>query len=130
MSQAQPGLVRRATQAVSQHLGQSSSIPNAPTHWHDAHHRQYLLMVWDKTVELAATSSKYPQSSSSHLHSTYVTLMRRFPDLEQGTVPLTTDWMEYVLGAALRRPFCTAERMGRWEVLASSGGSRGTWGPW
>ncbi|KAF2216864.1 hypothetical protein CERZMDRAFT_108770 [Cercospora zeae-maydis SCOH1-5] len=134
---SQPSLIRRATQALSQQLelGQSSSAaqrnrPNAPTHWNEAHHRQYLLLVWDKTVEIAATSTHYPQSSSAHLHSAHSTILRRFPELAQGNVPLSTDWMEYVLGLALRRPFCTDERVGRWELLASGAGPRGTWGPW
>ncbi|USW57075.1 hypothetical protein Slin15195_G103940 [Septoria linicola] len=137
MAQAQPNILRRATQVLSQQLefGQSSAAadrnkPNSPTHWNGNAHRQYLVLVWDKTLEIASKSSKYPKSTTAQLVATQQTMIRKFPELSEGAVTLTRDWMEYVLGVALRHPFCTAEGMGRWEVLAASGGTRGTWGPW
>lgn len=137
MSQGHPSLMRRATQGITQQLelGQSSSAahrnrPEPPTSWNGNTHRQYLIIVWDKIVEVAATNSKYPKSPTAQLVAAQQTMLRKFPELGQGKVTLSGDWMEYVLGVALRHPFCTAERMGRWEVLASSGGSRATWGPW
>ena len=137
MSQGHPSLLRRATQGISQQfeLGQSSSAahrnrPDPPTSWNGNTHRQYLIIVWDKIVEVAASNSKYPKDTTAQLVACQQTMIRKFPELGTGKVSLDRDWMEYVLGVALRHPFCTAERMGRWEVLASSGGSRGTWGPW
>lgn len=59
-------------------------------------------------------------------------MLRQFPELKEGEVALSWAWMEYVLGVALRHPFCAEGGMGRWEVLAGParvGGGRG-WGHW
>lgn len=56
----------------------------------------------------------------------------QFPELAQGEVVLSRDWMEYVLGVSLRHPFCAEGKMGRWEVLSGAakvGGVR-AWGHW
>lgn len=81
-------------------------------------------------VEEKAAKSKYQVSTTARVVSTEKSMLHNFPELGKGEVVLDRDWVEYVLGVALKHPFCTAERMGRWEVLASSGGARGTWGPW
>ncbi|KAK3654568.1 hypothetical protein LTR56_003214 [Elasticomyces elasticus] len=57
-------------------------------------------------------------------------MLLAYAELAEGEEALTTAWIEYKLGVSLRRPFCTAERMGRFELLSSSGGLRGNWGPW
>ena len=56
-------------------------------------------------------------------------MLQEYAELGEGEVPLSKEWVEYVLGVCLRHPFCTAEKMGRFEVLSASGGARGNWGP-
>lgn len=60
------------------------------------------------------------------------TFLTQFPELKEGEVPLSRDWVEYVLGVSLRHPFCAEGRVGRWEVLAGAAkvGGMGAWGPW
>jgi hypothetical protein len=60
-------------------------------------------------------------------------LLLQFPELGEGEVTLTRDWMEYVLGMGLRHPFCSpGKAMGRWEILSGVGkvGGARAWGPW
>lgn len=137
MSTTRGDYIGRATQALSNQLefadGSSKAhryAPAKPSYWDDQVHRRYLVQVWDTVNEIASKSSKHPKSASSHLVVTQQNMLKRFPELSGGNCPMSRDWMEYVLGVALRHPFCTADSMGRWELLAASGGARGTWGPW
>jgi len=60
-------------------------------------------------------------------------LLLQFPELGEGEVTLSRDWMEYVLGLGLRHPFCSeGKAMGRWEILSGVGkvGGARAWGPW
>lgn len=57
-------------------------------------------------------------------------MLEAFSELDEGERPLTREWIEYVLGVALRQPFCAGEKMGRWERLSDSAGARANWGPW
>ena len=88
-----------------------------------------MLRLWD-AIDARAANAKYDMPLMARIVSTERNMLHAYPELGEGRVPLTHNWIEYVLGVALRHPFCTAERMGRWEILASSGGARGTWGPW
>jgi hypothetical protein len=137
MSQSRPSLLSRATNALAQNLEihdadsyAHRTAPPSPSNWNDTH-RRYLLRVWDSVAELTASSAKHSSKSiPAQLAATQQTVLKTFPELADGKVALTREWIEYVLGIALRHPFCTAEKMGRWELLASSGGARGIWGPW
>lgn len=131
-----PSLVRSATdtmlsslELVSKTSRSNRNAPPAPVHWTDHAHRNALLSIWDATANSAATS-KYPNSIISRLVSTEKHMMQEYPELAEGGMPLTREWIEYVLGLNLRHPFCTAAKMGRWEVLSAAGGARGNWGPW
>lgn len=110
-------------------LGQRSSPPK-PSTWHESVHRDQLVRVWDTVCDVTSRNPNYPKCITSQLGSTLHAMVKRCPELAQGKVPLTQDWIEYVLGKALRPPFCTAANMSRWEILASSGGTRSMWGPW
>lgn len=59
-------------------------------------------------------------------------MIERFPELAVGDVALGKEWIVWVLGRALRQPFCTEGGMGRWEVLSAVGRGRGggSWGVW
>lgn len=118
---------RHANRALE--IGQRSSPPK-PTLWHESIHRDQLVRVWDTVCDVTARNPNYPKCTTSQVGSTLNAMVKRCPELGQGKVPLTRDWIEYVLGKALRPPFCTAAMMGRWEILASSGGARSMWGPW
>ncbi|TKA72691.1 hypothetical protein B0A55_06492 [Friedmanniomyces simplex] len=140
-----PSLLRRATDLLE--LNPSTSYahrhaPATPSHWTEHAHRESLLRVWD-TVHAAATAAPSPSSSSSaakdptpsssltaQVLETEKQILLEFAELGEGDVVLGTEWVEYKLELCLRRPFCTAERMGRFEVLAASAGGRGNWGPW
>lgn len=129
---ARPSLLRRATDFVASAIDISNDYytgnPSAPSHWIDHTHRKPLLQLWD-AVSSAAAASKYRASITSQLLSTEKRMLERYPELGEGEVQLTTDWIEHVLGVCMRHPFCTSSKMGRWHVLASSGGARGNWGP-
>lgn len=118
---------RHASRALE--IGQRSSPPK-PSAWHESVHHEQLIRVFDTVADITARNPKYPKCVTSQVHSTLNAMIKRCPELAQGKVPLTPDWIEYVLGKALRPPFCTAAMMGRWEILASSGGARSMWGPW
>ena len=103
--------------------------PPQPSHWHDHAHRAALIKTWD-AVSAGASSAKYPKSITAQVVSTEKGMLEQFPELGEGVVTLGRNWIEYVLGMALRAPFDSAEKMGRWEMLATSSGSRACWGPW
>ncbi|KAI6833399.1 hypothetical protein KC340_g6975 [Hortaea werneckii] len=127
-----PSLFRRATDLLDLRSTTSYTARNAPTqpsHWTDYAHRNTLIKSWD-AEHSAAAQSKYSGSITAQLVSTQKIMLVEFPELAEGPVPLSHKWIEYVLGISLRHPFCTAEKMGRYEVLASSGGARANWGPW
>ncbi|RMY39022.1 hypothetical protein D0866_02198 [Hortaea werneckii] len=127
-----PSLFRRATDLLDLCSTTSYTARNAPTqpsHWTDYAHRNTLINTWD-AEHSAAAQSKYSRSITAQLVSTEKIMLVEFPELAEGPVPLSHKWIEYVLGISLRHPFCTAEKMGRYEVLASSGGTRANWGPW
>ncbi|KAK4544839.1 hypothetical protein LTR36_003743 [Oleoguttula mirabilis] len=131
-----PSFLRRATDIVSStlDLDPASSYthrnaPPTPSHWTDHAHRKALVRIWD-TVHAEVATSKYQKSTTAQLVSTEKQMLQEYAELEQGAVPVSRAWMEYVLGVCLRHPFCTAESMGRYEVLSASSGTRGNWGPW
>ena len=127
-----PSLFRRATDMLDLRSTTSYTTRHAPTqpsHWTDHAHRNTLTTTWD-AEHSAAAQSKYSRSITAQLVSTQKIMLVEFPELAEGPVPLSHKWIEYVLGISLRHPFCTAEKMGRYEVLASSGGARANWGPW
>jgi hypothetical protein len=126
-----PSLLRRATELVSSSPElniNDKDKPRAPSHWTDYAHRKPLLQIWDG-VNDAATMSKYATSIKAQLFSTEKRMLERYPELGEGEQQLTKEWMEYVLGVCLRHPFCTAGNMSKWQVLGSSAGARGVWGP-
>lgn len=59
-------------------------------------------------------------------------MIEHFPELGSGDVKLNKEWIVWVLGRALRHPFCTEGGMGKWEVLSAVGRGRsgGAWGVW
>lgn len=57
-------------------------------------------------------------------------MLVEYGELAEGATPLDREWVEFVLGVCMRPPFCTAARMGRFEILATSAGGRANWGPW
>ncbi|EME78637.1 uncharacterized protein MYCFIDRAFT_178753 [Pseudocercospora fijiensis CIRAD86] len=121
MDRNNPSLFRRATQAITQTLDLTDqrahrNAPKAPSNWNDHAHRRYLVKIWDSVNDVTANSSKYPKSITAQLRG-------------NSARPDAREFIEYVLGVALRHPFCTQEKMGRWEVLASSGSQRMNWGP-
>ncbi|TKA33614.1 hypothetical protein B0A50_00450 [Salinomyces thailandicus] len=127
-----PSLLRRATDILELNAKTSYTARNAPTkpsHWTDHAHRDELVKIWD-AIHAAAAESKYPKSTTAKLVSTEKVMLLEYSELAEGDVPLSREWMEYVLGICLRHPFCTAEKMGVYEVLSASGGSRANWGPW
>ena len=128
---ARPSLLRRATDYLTSAIEGSNDYckdnTSTPSHWTDHTHRKPLLQIWD-AVSSAATASKYNVSISSQLVSTEKRMLQRYPELGEGEVQLTRDWVQYVLGICMRQPFCTSTNMPRWHVLASSGGARGNWG--
>ncbi|KAK4617504.1 hypothetical protein CLAFUW4_12616 [Fulvia fulva] len=114
---------------VTQVLSDYRDAPPAPSNWNDEAHQRHLVRIWD-AVDARAAQAKYDVPLLARIISTERNMLHVYPELAQGKIPMNHDWIEYVLGVALRHPFCTAASMGRWEVLASSGGARGTWGPW
>lgn len=133
---SRPSLLSRAKTVISNQLelGEGTSYahknaPPSPSHWSDQTHTRYLVKLWD-AIEDRAANAKYQVSTTARLVSTEKNMLHVFPELGEGDRALTREWIEYVLGVALRHPFCTADKMGRWEILASSSGTRGTWGPW
>lgn len=134
--ESRPSLFSRAKNVISNQLelGEGTSYahknaPPAPSHWNDQTHTRTLVKVWD-AIEDRAANAKYQISTTARLVSAEKNMLHIFPELAEGKNVLTREWIEYVLGVALRHPFCTADKMGRWEILASSSGTRGTWGPW
>ena len=131
-----PGLFKRITTQLDNALASSTQRerPPTPSHWTDYAHREALLQTWDAINEDAAnTKSKYPRSVIGQLVAVRASVMSQFPELAEGEVPLSTDWMEYVLGVGLRHPFCAeGKMMGRWEILSGVGrvGGARAWGPW
>ena len=126
-----PSLLRRATEVVTSTLDlgiNDNDKPRAPSHWTDYTHRKPLLQIWDG-VNDAATMSKYATSITAQLFRAEKRMLEKYPELGEGEQLLTKEWMEYVLGVCLRHPFCTASKMSRWQVLGSSAGARGVWGP-
>lgn len=124
-------IIMASTRHANRNLepGQRSSPPK-PSAWHESVHHDQLVRVYDAVVEATARNPKYSKCITSQVGSTLNAMLKRCPELAGGRVPLTQDWIEYVLGKALRQPFNNAAMMGRWEILASSGGARGMWGPW
>jgi hypothetical protein len=133
-----PSLFKRITMQIDSALDLSgtaaSNVPPPPSHWTDYAHRAALLQTWDDIHEAAAsTKSKYPRSITGQLVAVEKSLLLQFPELGEGEVTLTRDWMEYVLGMGLRHPFCSpGKAMGRWEILSGVGkvGGARAWGPW
>jgi hypothetical protein len=133
-----PSLFKRITMQIDSALDLSgtaaSNIPPPPSHWTDYAHRAALLQTWDDIHEAAAsTKSKYPRSITGQLVAVEKSLLLQFPELGEGEVTLTRDWMEYVLGMGLRHPFCSqGKAMGKWEILSGVGkvGGARAWGPW
>ncbi|KAK6410856.1 hypothetical protein LTR95_018161 [Oleoguttula sp. CCFEE 5521] len=133
---ARPSLLRRLTSTADALLDLSNAThrnaPPAPSHWTDHMHRRALLETWDRVHEAAGSSdSKYPKSLVGQLVSVEKEMLVDFPELVEGERGLGREWTEFVLGVGLRFPWCTTEKMGKWEVVASVGklGARG-WGPW
>ncbi|KAF2772718.1 hypothetical protein EJ03DRAFT_257819, partial [Teratosphaeria nubilosa] len=106
--------------------------PPEPTYWLETPHRQTLVKTWDQVQEEAAASStKLPRSITAQVMSMEKRMIMLYPQLVDGGEPLSREWIEYVLGVALRAPFSSSSKMGRWEILASnSAGARLNWGPW
>jgi len=75
-------------------------------------------------VSAIAAESKYPKPITAQVVSTEKRMLLEYSELAEGTVTLSREWIEYVLGVSLQHPFCTTERMGRFEVLSVSGGAR------
>lgn len=138
-TETRPSLFKRITMQIDNALELSGSstanTPPQPFHWTDYAHRAALLQTWDDIHEAAAasTKSKYPRSVTGQLMAVEKSLLLQFPELGEGEVTLSRDWMEYVLGVSLRHPFCTeGKSMGRWEILSGVGrvGGARAWGPW
>ncbi|KAH9827903.1 hypothetical protein Tdes44962_MAKER02657 [Teratosphaeria destructans] len=134
-----PSLWRRATSAAINTLELSAktsathlNAPPKPTYWLNIPHRQTLIQTWDRVQEeAAAASSRLPKSITAQVLSVEKRMVMLFPQLVDGEQPLSREWIEYVLGVALRAPFSSSGKMGRWEILASnSAGARLNWGPW
>ncbi|KAK3070967.1 hypothetical protein LTR53_009504 [Teratosphaeriaceae sp. CCFEE 6253] len=124
-----PSLLRRATDLLDLNPTTSythRNAPDTPSHWTDHAHRSALLAIWD-TVHAAAPTAK---SLIAQVVETEKRMLLCYAELGEGEAPLARSWVEYVLGVSLRQPFCTAERMGRYEMLAGSAGGRLNWGPW
>lgn len=126
--------LRRATKAIvnTLELTPESSYthrnkPATPTYWTDYAHRRALLRIWDGTHEVK--TSKYGTNIAAQLISTEKEMLEVFGELKEGELPLTREWVVYVLGVCMRPPFCTSKGMGRREILGSSAGPRGKWGP-
>ncbi|KAK4893692.1 hypothetical protein LTR27_007939 [Elasticomyces elasticus] len=129
---ARPSLLRRATDLLDLNPATSYTrrhAPATPSHWTDHAHLAALLKIWD-SIHAAPSTSKYPISITAQVAATEKEMLLAYAELAEGAELLTTTFIEYKLGVSLRRPFCTAERMGRFELLSSSGGPRGNWGPW
>jgi hypothetical protein len=124
-----PCFLRRATDYISGQTSPQLQPPSSPTHWVDSAHRKPLVKTWDRLRE-AAAQSKEPTSTSSILSRVENTFLHDWPELAYGAIPLSKDWIEYILGTSLRHPFSSSQRMGRFEQPYDSAGSRGVWGPW
>ncbi|KAK5108994.1 hypothetical protein LTR62_007628 [Meristemomyces frigidus] len=135
-----PSLLHRATailQLNSKTPDTYLNRPAQPSHWTDHAHRNPLLQIWDTVQNEASTAAtsvaagtKQQVSITTQLLTTEKIMRAEFGEVGEGDVVLTREWIEFVLGVCLRQPFCTADRMGRFEVLAASAGGRGNWGPW
>ncbi|KAK5735473.1 hypothetical protein LTR17_008171 [Elasticomyces elasticus] len=129
---ARPSFLRRATDLLDLNPATSYTqrhAPPTPSHWTDHAHLAALLKIWD-SVHAAPSTTKYPVSITAQVVDTEKQMLLAYAELAEGAELLTTSWIEYKLGVCLKRPFCTAERMGRFELLSLSAGSRGQWGPW
>ena len=103
--------------------------PDMPTHWNDHANREALLKSWD-AVRNIASFAKHEKSMTAQLVSVVrLETLETFHELGEGEVLLTRGWIENVLGTCVRQPFCTSEKISRWQVLGSSAGMRGNWGP-
>ncbi|EMC91780.1 hypothetical protein BAUCODRAFT_28033 [Baudoinia panamericana UAMH 10762] len=125
-----PSLFRRATDALDLDPAKSYTIrhaPPLPTYWTDHAHEKRLLATWD-VVRAEAAAARL--SVSGQLLHVERAMRLDCAELAEGSRPLSREWIEYVLGVNLRPPFCSWPGMGRFELLAASGGARANWGPW
>ncbi|TKA32671.1 hypothetical protein B0A54_15475 [Friedmanniomyces endolithicus] len=132
-TQIRPSLLRRATDLLELNPATSHArrhAPRRPSHWTEHAHRSALLRAWDTVHSRSLKPGRPTLSIPAQVSATEQQLLRDFAELGEGEVVLDRDWVEYELGVCLRRPFCNAERMGRFEVLAESAGGRLNWGPW
>lgn len=138
---ARPNFLRRLTTTVAQtlELAPSPTVlttdnhPKRPSYWTDHAHRATLLRTWDHVRDAAGSlKSKYENSVAGQLGAVEKAMLEQFPELGLGDVMLGKEWMMWVLGRALRQPFCTEGGMGRWEVLSAVGRGQGggNWGMW
>ena len=106
--------------------------PDKPTAWKDDVHRKPLLKTWNEVKEEADNStSKYGKPRMvAQLWSTEKRMLLQFPELLEGQVLISREWIEFVLGVCKVQPFSEPERMSRWQILAVGGGPRMNWGPW
>jgi len=117
---ARPGLIHRLSSSIAQTLDLAPSPttytadnhPKRPSYWTDHAYRATLLRTWDRMREDAESSD--PKSVSSQLGAVKKAMVEQFPELGAGDVVLRKEWMTWVLGRALRQPFCTEGGMGRW----------------
>ena len=100
--------------------------PGAPTYWADHLHRTPLLQMWYDLPE----HPTMPTSVTEQLAIVRDRMVHQYPELGSGDRPLTKEWIEHVLGACLRHPFCNSAMVGNWPTLATAAGPRGNWGPW
>ncbi|KAM0716939.1 hypothetical protein Q7P37_006791 [Cladosporium fusiforme] len=126
---ARPGILKRISTRINEALDLSTensythrNRPQQPSHWTDHAHWKALLQLWDASKETAEANqtAKLPRSIAGQLVAVEKDLIAQFPELKEGEVPLSRQWMEYVLGVALRHPFCAEGKMGRWEVLSGA----------
>ncbi|KAF2716348.1 hypothetical protein K431DRAFT_289495 [Polychaeton citri CBS 116435] len=104
--------------------------PSPPTFWTDHAHRNALLERWDAVRERDHTREEDP-TVLAQLADVKAYMLRNFAELGAGEIVLKYQWMSYVLAKALRAPFChDSDIVGRWEILAQTGGTRGVWGAW
>lgn len=129
-----PSLLKRISShfdATLELSRQTTRTPKRPSHWTDHAHRAALVKTWDLFREEAAKSiSKDPPTVRVQLADVEKAMLLQFPELGTGDLVLGRVWMEYVLGMALRHPFCAEGSMGRWEVLSGPAkmGGMGAWG--
>ncbi|GAB7362724.1 hypothetical protein MBLNU230_g3030t1 [Neophaeotheca triangularis] len=135
--QQRPGFLRRLTSAFTvAEEPEFGSVP--PTNYIALVHRGPLLAIYKAVHEEIEKESRGEDAMtlSEQMRVTGREMVKRFPVLGQGEVPLDGAFVYDVVKEARRHPFNrppTPPSPGQWtwaEKLAWGGGSRMNWGPW